>query len=66
MTEEKVARINELTRLAKERELTGAEKTERQALREEYLDEWRRGAKDVLDNTYIVDKNGVKTKLPRK
>ena len=35
MTEEKKARISELTRISRERELTAAEQTERQALREE-------------------------------
>ena len=33
----KIDRINELGRIAKERELTEEEKAERQALREEYL-----------------------------
>ena len=37
MEKEKIDRINELGRIAKERELTEEEKTERQALREEYL-----------------------------
>ena len=35
-------RINELGRIAKERELTEAEKAEREALRKEYLEEFRR------------------------
>ena len=38
----KIERINELARLAKERELTEEEKTEQQALRQEYLAEFRR------------------------
>ena len=33
----KIDRINELGRIAKERELTEEEKAERQALREEYI-----------------------------
>lgn len=37
MDKVKIDRINELGRLAKERELTEEEKTERAALREEYL-----------------------------
>ena len=37
MEKHKIDRINELGRLAKERELTEEEKAERQALREEYL-----------------------------
>ena len=38
----KVDRINELARLAKERELTEEEKAEQVALRKEYLAEFRR------------------------
>ena len=56
-------RISELTRLARERELTAAEQTKRQALRQEYLAEWRTGAKATLDTVYILDDKGVKRKL---
>ena len=59
-------RINELARLAKERELTAEELRERDALRKEYLAEWRRGAEQVLENTYIVGPDGKKRKLERK
>ncbi len=38
----KIDRINELARLAKERELTEDEKAEQKALREEYLADFRR------------------------
>ena len=38
----KIDRINELGRIAKERELTAEELEERKALREEYLNEVRR------------------------
>lgn len=38
----KVDRINELARLAKERELTEEEKAEQNALRAEYIAEFRR------------------------
>ena len=37
MEKAKIDRINELGRIAKERELTEEEKAERQALREEYI-----------------------------
>lgn len=37
MDKKKIDRINELARLAKERELTDEELTERKALRDEYL-----------------------------
>ena len=63
---EKLHRINELARLAKERALTAAELSERDALRKEYIAEWRRGAEQVLENTYIVGPDGKKRKLERK
>ena len=66
MENTKLNRINELTRLAKERELTSAELSERDALRKEYIAEWRRGAEQVLENTYIVGPDGKKRKLERK
>ena len=42
MKKQKIDRINELGRLAKERELTDEEKSEREALRAEYIAEFRR------------------------
>lgn len=66
MLQEKLDRINELARLSRERTLTEAEKAEQAALRQEYIREWRQGAIQVLENTYIVDKNGVKHKLKKK
>ena len=66
MINSKLERINELARIAKERELTAEEIAEREILRKEYLAEWRLGAEQVLDNTYIVDRNGVKKKLRKK
>ena len=66
MLQEKLNRINELARLKKERELTAAEAAEQTALRQEYIAEWRRGAIQVLENTWIVDEHGVKRKLKKK
>lgn len=66
MIQEKLNRINELARIQKERELTPEEAEEQGRLRKEYIAEWRRGAQQVLDNTYIVDKNGIKHKLQKK
>ena len=59
-------RISELTRIARERELTPDEQAERKALREEYLADWRRSTIDVLENTYIDHGDGRITKLPKK
>ena len=66
MENTKLNRINELARIAKERELTAEELSERDALRKEYVAEWRRGAEQVLENTYIVGPDGKKIKLERK
>lgn len=66
MEKAKMDRISELTAIAKQRELTDEEKAERQALREEYLADWRRGALEVLENTYVVDEHGNKRKLKKK
>ena len=66
MENSKLQRINELARINKERELTAEETAERDALRKEYLDEWRKGAIEVLENTYIQTPDGKKHKLQRK
>ena len=66
MEHEKIERINELARLAKERELTEAEQTERAALRREYIDSVKASLVGHLDNTYFVEADGTKTKLKRK
>jgi len=66
MENSKLQRINELAHLAKERELTAEELAERDVLRKEYIAEWREGAMQVLDNTYIQTPDGKKHKLQRK
>lgn len=66
MENTKIQRINELARLAKERELTDEELHERDTLRKEYIAQWRKGAQQVLDNTYIQTPDGRKHKLQRK
>jgi len=62
----RLERINELAALAKQRELTEEEKSERERLRKEYLAEFRRNVTAQLDNVYIVDAEGKQTKLKRK
>lgn len=51
-------RINELAKLAKERELTPEEMEERDRLRKAYLKEFRKGFREQLLNTKIVDEEG--------
>ena len=66
MDNAKLNRINELAALAKQRELTEAEAAERAVLRREYIEEWRRGTIELLENTYIVTPDGKKHPLPKK
>lgn len=66
MENSKLQRINELAHIAKERELTAEELAERDVLRKEYIAEWREGAMQVLDNTYVQTPDGKKHKLQRK
>lgn len=66
MEQSRIDRINELARKAKAEGLTDAEIEERAALRQEYLNAVMRNARAVLENTYIVDEKGNKTKLRKK
>ena len=67
MTQEKIDRINELARKAKTAEgLTEEEIKERDILRREYIDSFKRSLVGQLENTYIVDEKGNKTKVTRK
>ena len=65
MEQKKIDRINELTAISRERELTDAEKSEREALRNEYRAGFRRNMTATLDSTYVVDANGNKTKVQK-
>ena len=66
MEQIKIDRINELAKLAKQRELTAEEASERAALRKEFLADFKKNLTDTLDNTYIVDEKGNKVKLEKK
>lgn len=66
MISEKIQRINELAKKAKTEGLTPEEVQERDALRREYINEFRQSLISQLDNTYIMDEQGNKTKLERK
>ena len=66
MEKTKIDRINELAHLAKERALTEEELRERDALRKEYIEEFRRATIDVLEHTYIQTPDGKKHPLPRR
>lgn len=66
MEQKKIDRINELARMARQGPLTEAEKKERDALRREYIDAVVGSLKGQLDNTYVIDQQGKKTRLRKK
>ena len=66
MTNEKIARINELAKKSKTADLTEAEKTEQQALRQEYLASVRESLRAQLDHTSIKEPDGTIHKLGKK
>lgn len=67
MTQEKIDRINFLARKSKTAEgLTEEEKAEQAVLRREYIDSFKMSLVGQLENTYIVDEKGNKTKVTRK
>jgi UPF0291 protein SE_1024 len=63
-----IVRINELAAKNKtETGLTEEEIKERDQLRKEYIAEFRKGFKNnILDNLYVVDKDGNKVKVEPK
>ena len=63
--EELLKRINELAHKQKTIGLNDIEIKEQEQLRKEYLINFRKGLRQVLDNTYIEDPSG-KHKLKRK
>ena len=66
MIKEKMDRISELTHISRERELTEVEQAERQALRQEYLAEWRRGTIETLESLRIENPDCTIVPLKKK
>ena len=66
MTEEKIARINELYHKSKAEGLTPAEKEEQQKLLKQYLADIRANVVSQLNNVSIVEKDGSITDLGKK
>ena len=61
-----IAKVNYFSKIARERELTEAEKEERQKYRQMYLEQFRAQVRGHLDNIKIVDgevKNDSKFKI---
>lgn len=59
MTEQKIARINELYHKSKAEGLSNEEKAEQQALRQEYLEAIRNNMRATLDNVSIKNPDGT-------
>ena len=66
MTDEKIARINELAKKAKVEGLTPAEQAEQKALRAEYIAGFRASLKSQLDNTVVLNPDGTSYRLHQK
>ncbi len=66
MTDEKIKRINELSRKSKAEGLTPEEAEEQKKLRKEYVAGFRSSLTDILNNTSIMDEKGNKTPLKKK
>jgi uncharacterized protein YnzC (UPF0291/DUF896 family) len=66
VTQEQIDRINALARKSKAEGLTPAEKAEQAKLRRLYIDAVKASLVSQLENTYIVDEQGNKRKLPHK
>ena len=64
--DELLGRINELAKIAKERELTVEEKAERDTLRAQYIKQFRASMRGILDNTYVQYPDGRKEKVKKK
>lgn len=65
MTNEKIARINELARKSRAQGLTEQEKAEQAALRWEYIDAMKRSLKAQLDSTVLVEPDGTRRPLKK-
>ena len=66
MEQKQIDRINELARLAKERELTEAEKEERGKLRRAYIDAVKANLEGQLNNTWIQKPDGTRIRLEKR
>ena len=66
LTDEKLARINELARKAKAEGLTSAETKERDVLRREYIEAVRANLRGQLNNINIQELDGSITNLGEK
>ena len=61
-----VSRINELAKKAKTEDLTAEETAERDALRKEYIEAYRKNLRGTLENIRIVDEQGNQHPLKKR
>ncbi len=67
MEQKKIERINALAKKAKSPEgLTPEEMVERDLLRREYIDAYRKNLEAQLENIRIVEPDGTKHRLPKR
>ena len=67
MEQAKIERINALAKKAKSPEgLTPEEMVERDLLRREYIDAYRKNLEAQLENIRIVEPDGTKHRLPKR
>lgn len=66
MEQSKLDRINVLAKKQRDGTLTETEKEEQNMLRQEYINSYKKSLVSQLENTYIVDDKGNKTKVERK
>lgn len=66
LTDEKIARINELAKKSREGGLTETEKAEQATLRKEYIDAMRKNLEAQLGAIVVEEKDGSRHKLTKK
>lgn len=58
-----IERINELSKISKERKLTEAELKEQQELRKQYIENFKANFKTQMKNVYIKEEDGSLTQV---
>ena len=60
-----IERINELSKLSKERHLTEAELNEQKELRKQYIESFKSNFRKQMKNVYIKEEDGSLTQVGR-
>lgn len=66
MTDDKIKRINELSKKSKKEGLTEAEKREQHMLRQEYINNVKSSLRAKLENVVIIDQSGKRKPISKK